>query len=73
MARTTGSRGVGGRSAANIAHYLKGIDFPASKDDLITHAKENDAEDVVIEELGKMPDHEYTNMADVMKGYGEEH
>jgi hypothetical protein len=67
------ARGVGGGSPANVAQYLKGIDFPVRKKDLISHAKANDADEQVIEVLGRMPDNEYGNMADVMKGYGKTH
>lgn len=67
------ARGMGGKSPSNVAHYLKGIDFPAKKKDLIDHAKKNDADSEVIDAIGQMPDDEYGNMADVMKGYGEEH
>ncbi|RJQ76080.1 MAG: DUF2795 domain-containing protein [Desulfobacteraceae bacterium] len=67
------ARGVGGGSPANVARFLKGIDFPAKKKDLINHAKHNDADQRVIETLNRMPDQEYGNMADVMKGYGQGH
>ncbi|MEN2505607.1 DUF2795 domain-containing protein [Stutzerimonas stutzeri] len=55
---------------ANVATYLKGIDYPAKKDDLVQYAKKNDAESEVIDE-NRMPEQEYGNMADVMKGYGD--
>ncbi len=65
------TRGVGGESPANVATYLKGIDYPAKKDDLAQHAKKNGAESEVIEVINRMPEQEYGNMADVMKGYGD--
>ncbi|WP_120997222.1 DUF2795 domain-containing protein [Stutzerimonas urumqiensis] len=65
------TRGVGGESPANVTTYLKGIDYPANKDDLVRHAKKNGAESEVIDVLNQMPEQEYGNMADVMKGYGE--
>jgi len=55
---------------ANVATYLKGIDYPAKKDDLVQYAKKNGAESEVIDE-NRMPEQEYGNMADVMKGYGD--
>ncbi len=67
------ARGVGGHSPANITHHLKGIDFPARRQDLERHAKKNGAGDDVLELIRAMPDQEYKNMADVMKGYGQEH
>jgi len=66
------TRGVGGQSPANITHHLKGIDFPARKQDLEKHAKQNGAADDVLEVIRGMPDDEFGNMADVMKAYGKE-
>ncbi|WP_407297527.1 DUF2795 domain-containing protein [Stutzerimonas zhaodongensis] len=65
------TRGVGGESPANVTTYLKGIDYPAQKEDLLQHAQKNGAEPEVLDVLKGMPDQEYNNMADVMKGYGE--
>lgn len=65
------TRGVGGQSPANIAHSLKGIDFPCKKKDLVEHARKNNAEDDVMEILRQMPEQEYNTMADVMKGVGK--
>lgn len=65
------TRGVGGESPANVTTFLKGIDYPARKEQLVKHAQQNGAESSVIDVLQKMPDQEYDNMADVMKGYGE--
>ena len=55
---------------ANVATYLKGIDYPAKKDDLVQYAKKNGAESEVID-VNRMPEQEYGNIADVMKGYGD--
>ena len=55
-------------STANIAACLQGIDFPAKKQDLINHARKNNTEQEIIQTLEKMPDENYTNMADVFKG-----
>ncbi len=65
------TRGVGGESPANVATYLKGIDYPASKGDLLKHARQNGAERAVMDVLENLPEQDYGNMADVMKGYGE--
>jgi Protein of unknown function (DUF2795) len=67
------ARGVGGHSPANITHHLKGIDFPASKQDLERHARKNGADQEVVDSIKAMPDQSYENMADVMKSYGKEH
>jgi hypothetical protein len=61
----------GGQSPINVAHHLRGIDFPVAKKDLIDHANSNKADKDVIEILQQMPDREYASMADVMKGVGD--
>lgn len=66
------TRGLGGQSPANVAYYLKGIDFPASRDQLLKHAEGNGAESAVLDKVKQLPDVDYEDMADVMKGYGEE-
>ncbi len=58
-------------SPFHIEKYLKGMDFPAELDDLIEHARENDAPDEIIEMLEEMPDREYGSAADVARGFGE--
>jgi Protein of unknown function (DUF2795) len=61
----------GGKSPANITHHLKGIQFPASKRDLVRHAESNDADEEVLGVIRDMPDEAYESMADVMKGVGK--
>lgn len=65
------TRGVGGKSPSNIAKNLKGIDFPATKGDLVTRARENGAPEEVISVLDQLPDRKYGDMADLMKGVGQ--
>ncbi|MFC3292717.1 DUF2795 domain-containing protein, partial [Modicisalibacter luteus] len=65
------TRGVGGHSPANVTHHLKGTNFPASRADLEKQAKENGAEEDVLEVIRNMPDEQYEDMAGVMKGIGE--
>ena len=65
------TRGLGGRSPANISHHLGGIDFPARKRDLVEPARRKDADEEVIEVLEQLPDREHRSMADVQKGVGE--
>lgn len=48
-----------------VQKALSGIEYPASRDDLITHAKGNSASGNIIEALGELEDREYTNPADV--------
>lgn len=69
----TGQQGksTGGQSPANITHYLKGIDFPCNRNDLIKHAKQNGAEQPVISLLQNMPERQYGSMADVTNSYNQ--
>ncbi|HEY3423797.1 MAG TPA: DUF2795 domain-containing protein [Negativicutes bacterium] len=62
----------GGESPANVTKNLKGIDFPAKKQDLIKHAQHEHADKDVLSQLQNIEDREYQNMADVMKDYGKE-
>ena len=71
---TPGSVGRGGgQSPANITKNLKGVGFPASKQDLIKHAQHEHADKEVISQLQNFEEKQYNSMADVMKSYGKEH
>jgi hypothetical protein len=62
---------MGFTNTAVIAQSLHGIDFPANKQQLIEFARKNQADQDVVEVLSRMPDTQYTSMADVFKGVGE--
>lgn len=64
------ARGIGGHSAANVTHSLRGIDFPAGKDELLSKAQANEAPDEVLETIRQMGEGPYDTMADVMKALG---
>ena len=49
-----------------ITKVLKGIDFPAEKDDLVEQARDNGADPEIVELLQEMPEEEFDSMADVM-------
>jgi len=74
QSRSSGKSGQGrstGQSPSNITKYLQGMDFPAEKDDLIQHAKQQGANQDVIRVLNNIDDREYENTADVMKAYSQ--
>ncbi|HZR40158.1 MAG TPA: DUF2795 domain-containing protein [Ktedonobacteraceae bacterium] len=50
--------------------YLKGVDYPASKADLIKHAQQQGADEQVREVLNQLPDQRFTSPADVSKAVG---
>lgn len=43
----------------HLQKALKGVDYPASKDDLISKAKDNGADDEVMTFLNGLPDREF--------------
>ena len=63
------ARGPAGESPINVTHHLKGISFPAEKQDLVEHAKGNGAPSEVVQAIEAMPEQSYETMADVMKGF----
>ena len=58
-------------SPAQLAHYLKGIEFPASKRDLKADARKNQAPPEILKFIDELPEEQYRTMADVMKAVGE--
>jgi hypothetical protein len=58
-----------GHVPAHLARFLKGVDFPARQADLLEGAKQNGADQGVLEVLGKMPERDYDNLAEVMEFY----
>jgi hypothetical protein len=51
----------------DVQKYLAGVDYPATKQDLIDIASDNNAPEEVIETLGGIDDMEYGSVADVSK------
>jgi hypothetical protein len=63
-----GMKGIGIRE---FAHYLHGIHYPATREQLLTQARANNAPANMIARLEGLPEHHrFTGMADVMRGYG---
>ncbi len=57
-------------SPAAVENYLKGINFPADKNKLITHAQKNNAPDYVMYVLSQFGEEEYHSPVDVAKEIG---
>lgn len=53
----------------NIQQYLKGVNFPCSKGDLVSKVRENGASDDVTRALQNMPQDMFNNSQEVMKAY----
>ena len=58
-------------SPAQLAHYLRGVKFPASKKDLKADAKSNQASPEILKFIDELPDEQYRTMPEVMKALGE--
>jgi len=58
-------------SPAAVERYLKGIKFPAGKEDLINKANENNAPSDVMSVIERLPDNDYNSVTDIAKGVGE--
>lgn len=60
-----------GGSAKDIAYSLRGMDFPAEKSDLIHHATQHSANNVVMDRLDKIEDRVYDTLDDVTMQVGK--
>lgn len=58
-------------SPAQLAVYLKGIDFPAKKDEIVEHAKANGAPENVMSFLNRLPDRDYRLPTDVEEEFSK--
>ncbi|WP_332450779.1 DUF2795 domain-containing protein [Methanoculleus sp.] len=68
---TAGGPSIRHLSAADLQVYLKGMDYPAGREDLITHARKNDAPESVITALELFSDRTYQSAADVSTEFGK--
>lgn len=57
----------GKSSVSSIYNFLKDIDFPASKQEIITHAEDSNISQDIIDRLDQLPDKQYNSIADVVK------
>lgn len=62
------------QAAANpmqIQEYLKGVDYPCSKEDLIETAKSEGADENVIQTLQRIPMEEFNSPKEVSEAIGQ--
>lgn len=52
-----------------VQKALKNMNYPASKEDLIKHAKGREASSKVMQDLENLPEKQYTSAADVSKEF----
>jgi hypothetical protein len=58
-------------STGEILEYLRGIDLPKSKSELVQYAQSKNAPRDVIDVLNRMPDQQFVNAADITHAIGE--
>ncbi|MCL4419519.1 DUF2795 domain-containing protein [Patescibacteria group bacterium] len=58
-------------NAAQVQKFLSGVNYPASKQDLINKAREEGADENVIQTLEKLPDQMFDTLADVSQAIGK--
>ena len=54
-----------------IQQYLKGLSYPATKDDLVQQARDNEAPRPVMNVIQRFADCDYGGPQDVMKAFGD--
>jgi hypothetical protein len=54
----------------DVQKQLKGVDYQASGDDLVSAAKENGADDELVRQLEGLGSQEFESPAEVMKALG---
>jgi hypothetical protein len=60
-------------SASALQTHLKGISYPARKQDLTNQAKKNNAPQAVMQTIDMFEDREFTSPAEVSKEFGRVH
>ncbi|NSX03068.1 DUF2795 domain-containing protein [Cupriavidus gilardii] len=71
-----GGKGGGGReepSPIDVQKSLKGIDFPATKDDILSRARDGGASEEVMAELEQLPERDYDSPAEISRELGKLH
>ncbi len=58
-------------SPAQVEYYIKGISFPANKQDIIQQAEDNGADKSVLNVLESLRDKEYNSPIDISKSIGK--
>ncbi|HEX3012837.1 MAG TPA: DUF2795 domain-containing protein [Methanobacterium sp.] len=60
-----------GGMTVEIEKALKGMNYPASKQDLVQKAKQNNASQDVIQTIEKLPQDQFNSPTDVQKAWGQ--
>ena len=60
-----------GGMTTEIQQALKGMDYPASKQDLVQQAKNNNASQDIIQTIQNLPQNQFNSPTDVQKAFGQ--
>ena len=69
--RAGGQAGEAQVSPIRIQEYLAGIEYPATKDQLISHAREHEAPEAVIAFMERLPKRNYRSATEVSQEAGK--
>ncbi|MFA5133716.1 MAG: DUF2795 domain-containing protein [Patescibacteria group bacterium] len=58
-------------SAAELQKYLKGVSYPASKQELVSAAQSNEAPQEVMDHINMLPEKDYGGPQEVEMAFGE--
>jgi hypothetical protein len=58
-------------STGEVLEYLRGIDLPKSKSELVQYAQSKNAPKDVIDLLNRIPDQQFGNAADITHAIGQ--
>lgn len=56
-------------SPIDLQKHLKGVDYPASKDALVAHAKDSGAPQEILDRLGSIADRQYDGPSGVVSEF----
>jgi hypothetical protein len=59
-------------SPIQLQKHLKGMDYPAGKDELVSHAESHGAPDEVLQALRNIPDRQYDGPGGVSSAVGDQ-
>ncbi len=65
------ARGNSSNAPIKVQKFLKGVDYPANRNDLVNRAKQNKADSNVISILEGLREDKFNSPAEVSKAVGE--
>ena len=54
-----------------VQKFLSGMDYPATKEEIVDHAKSKGADENIMRTLEQLPDESFETPADISKAIGE--